>query len=235
VKICAGTAAMVAADPRVLARQAAAPDPYPPARLVNWHGDLLSAADLGVGETYLFHYPYVSTPCFLLDLGEPLEPVDLATESGETYTWPGGVGPRRSIVAFSAICSHRMTHPAPSVSFINYRGGPVRYLDKAEQPQTGEGVIYCCSEKSVFDPRRGAQVLGGPAPQPLACVVLDYDERTGALTATGTAGAALFEPFFKKFGFRLMLAHGAGYRESVGASSTTEPLADYTDNQVLCG
>jgi Rieske Fe-S protein len=235
VKLCAGTAAMVAADPRMLAPRAAAAEPYPAARLVDRQGADIGAGELAVGEAYLFHYPYVSTPCFLLDLGEPLAPVELETERGAPYTWPGGVGPRRSIVAFSAICSHRMTHPAGAVSFINYRDETVRYLDKTEQPRTGERVIYCCSEKSVFDPARGARVLGGPAPQPLATVLLDYDPDSGALWATGTAGAALFEPFFEKFGFRLMLSHGKGFRDPVGESTRTERLADYTDNQVFCG
>ncbi len=213
----------------------ATPHARTPARLVGRGQRPLTTAELVPDEAYVFHYPYVSTPCFLLDLGEPLEPAELRTEDGQVYTWPGGVGPRRSIVAFSAICSHRMSHPAPSVSFINYREERVRYLDKAEQERTEAGVIYCCSERSVFDPRHGARVLGGPAPQPLAAVTLAYHEDGDGLTATGTAGGALFERFFERFGMRLMLSHGPRYQEPVGEWSRVRPAADFSSNQMRCG
>ena len=206
-----------------------------PVRLVDPRGRPLTAGELRTGQAYLFHYPYRSTPCFLIDLGEPVEPVKLTTEDGRAYTWQGGVGPGRSIVAFSAICSHRMTHPAPSVSFINYREGQVSYRDKADAAQTATGVIYCCSEKSVFDPARGAQVLGGPAPQPLATILLEHDPASDGLTAAGTAGGALFERFFRKFGTRLMLTHGARYRAPVTGATPARPLAAYSANQVFCG
>ncbi len=85
----------------------ATPTARAPARLVGRGERPLTTAELVPDEAYVFHYPYVSTPCFLLDLGEPLDAAELRTENGRTYTWPGGVGPRRSVVAFSAICSHR--------------------------------------------------------------------------------------------------------------------------------
>ena len=47
--------------------------------------------------------------------------VELKTENGSTYEWPGGVGAQRGIVAYSAICSHRLTYPTRQISFISYR------------------------------------------------------------------------------------------------------------------
>ena len=235
VRLCAGAAALAAADPRMLAAGARAAEARAPARLVHPDGRPLDARTLEPGVAYLFHYPYVSTPCFLLDLGEPLEPVELETEDGEPYTWRGGVGPEASIVAFSAICSHRMTHPAPSVSFINYRERPVRYTDKQERPRVHERVIHCCSEKSVFDPTRGARVLGGPAPQPLASVLLDYEASDGALAASGTLGGTLFERFLEEFGFRLTLTYGSDFGARIGEETAVQPLTEFTAQQVFCG
>ncbi len=167
----------------------------------------ITAESLTPATTYVFEYPYRVTPCFLLDLGEPVEGGNgLRTEDGGTYVWEGGVGPRRSIVAFAAICAHRLTYPAHSVTFINYRRGPVPYLDAEERPATGEHVIYCCSERSVYDVRSGARVLGGPARQPLAAIVLEESPQ-GALFAVGTLGGELYDEFFRRFGFQLALEY----------------------------
>ncbi len=161
----------------------------------------LAVDELVPGRNYIFTYPYVSTPCFLLDLGEPLtQPVTLTTRQGRSYRWQGGVGPNRSIVAFSAICPHRMTHPARSVNFISYRQAP--------SGAPGEGIIKCCSENSRFDPRQGARVLSGPAPEPLAAIALDYDPRSGGLAATGAYGGLLFQRFLAQFEGRLALDYG---------------------------
>jgi ABC-type glycerol-3-phosphate transport system substrate-binding protein len=69
-------------------------------------------------------------------------------------------------------------------------------------------VIHCCADHSVYDPASGARVLAGPAPQPLAAVLLDYDPATDELTALGTVGAEQFDAFFKKYEFKLAMEHG---------------------------
>ena len=171
LKLCAATGALVAARPELLGRQARASTPLPASRLVDTGGRPLDPDSLEVGESYVFHYPFVTTPCFLINLGKPVGPVDgLKTEDGQQYRWPGGAGPRRSVVAFSAICAHKMSYPTKTVSFINYRSDPVKFVDGGRQPAQREHVIYCCSEKSVYDPEDGARVLGGPAPQPLVAL-----------------------------------------------------------------
>lgn len=234
VKLCASLVALAGASPTLLAASDAVARRYPSARLVDDKGRPITPKSLNVGENYLFHYPYVSTPCFLLDLGKPTrEKATLTTESGERYEWPGGVGPKRSIVAYSAICAHKMSHPAREVSFINYRHEPVRYTDGKQSARRSQ-VIYCCSEKSVYDPLDGARVLSGPAKQPLAAILLEQAP-DGGLAAVGTYGGEMFDRFFREFGFRLALELGTGdIRAEVRDTATVVPLADYCRTQVLC-
>ncbi|MEE8365855.1 MAG: hypothetical protein V3R76_08715 [Gammaproteobacteria bacterium] len=194
-------------------------------------------SSLEVGETYLFHYPFVTTPCFLIDLGRPVKVGrNLETRDGERYRWPGGAGPNRSVVAFSAICAHKMSHPAPSVSFINYRHEAVSFRNSGDEVVQGAGVIYCCSEKSVYDPARGARVLGGPAPQPLAAIVLDYDASEDTFYATATLGGEMFDNYFQAFGDRLILDHARlDIRRASSGTTDLMRLRDYSANQIMCG
>jgi len=234
MRICLSAVALVTATPRVLAEPRGV-HRYQRARLRDMRNRPILASGLTVGETYVFHYPHVSTPCFLIDLGKSVETdMRLRTEDGETYRWPGGIGPNRSIVAFSAICAHRMSHPAREVSFINYRHRPVVFSDSEQRRVERSQVIYCCSEKSVYDPLRGARVLAGPARQPLAAILLEHGE-DGTLSAVGTCGGELFERFFREFGARLELEYRTpDIRRLVDGSTTVMPLAEFSQNQVAC-
>jgi Rieske Fe-S protein len=233
VRLCASAVALVSASPALLATGAPL-HRYQRVRLVNDREHPVTAADLGVGETYLFHYPYVSTPCFLINLGKPAEGAWLQTEDGKRYHWDGGVGPQRTVVAFSAICAHKMTHPAREVSFINYRHEAVTFEDAAKRKSQRAQVIYCCSEKSVYDPADGARVLGGPAKQPLAAILLEQDS-DDSLYAAGTTGGELFDKFFREFTFRLALElRTRDVRRLVRDTALVTPIADYCRNQVLC-
>jgi len=170
VRSCAALMAL-SLHSRARAGQFKKKNPYQRTGLVDHHNRPFKVSGLAVGETYIFHYPYISTPCFLINFGQGVAAGDpLKTESGDKYEWPGGVGPQRSVVAFSAICAHKMTHPAKSVSFINYRPGQINYINSHHESTEGSQLIYCCSERSVYDPRDGARVLGGPARQPLAAI-----------------------------------------------------------------
>src|SRR5258708_23602962 len=100
----------------------ATPRLYSRAQLLDESGRPLRARSLAAGRNFIFHYPFAGTPCFLLNLGRPTKPVArLKTASEETYEWPGGVGADHSIVAYSAICAHRLTYPTREISFISYR------------------------------------------------------------------------------------------------------------------
>lgn len=237
VKLCMSAVAGVSVSPELLAHGDQKLQKYARVELVQPDTrERVRVSSLKVGEPYLFHYPFVTTPCFLINLGRPVNVErNLETRKGERYRWPGGIGPRHSIVAFSAICAHKMSHPAPSVSFINYRHGTVNFLDSGDEIVQGQGVIYCCSEKSVYDPARGARVLGGPAPQPLAAIALDYDESEDSIYATATIGGEMFENYFKTFAQRLVLEHARMdiRRASMGSTELVR-AQDFSANQVLC-
>jgi len=144
-------------------------------------------------RNFIFHYPFAGTPCFLLNLGKPTKPsAQLKTRDEQTYEWPGGVGAGHSIVAYSAICAHRLTYPTREISFISYRG------EKSAGSRFAQ-VIHCCSEHSQYDPAEGAKVLAGPAPQPLAAILLEHDPTSDGLFAVGTWAGSCFNEFFSKY------------------------------------
>ena len=203
---------------------------YSRARLVQDGKEPVRASRLAVGRNYIFHYPFEGTPCFLINLGRPTgQKVALRTEAGASYEWPGGVGPQRGIVAYSAICSHRMTYPTRQISFISYR-------DRASaSPVSRPNTIHCCSEHSQYDPASGARVLQGPAPQPLSAVLLEHDAAGDALYAVGTLGGELFEAFFAKYELRLELDYGSGRaRRRAGEETLVTELASFCKQQVRC-
>jgi arsenite oxidase small subunit len=201
---------------------------YARARLLDGNGEPLKAAKLARRTNYVFHYPYAGTPCFLLRLGQPVTaPVTLQREDGAAYAWNGGVGPGRSVVAFSAICAHKLAYPTREVSFIRYQA--------EKSAQSAADVIHCCAEHSVYDPARGARVLSGPAPQPLAAILLEYDASTDGLWALGTVGAEQFDAFFGKYDFKLALEHGQGKaRRPVGDATVVRELDRYCRQTIQC-
>lgn len=227
--------AAAAADPVAQAQRArAAPAPStkprsgPRARLLGADGRPLKAASIPPRRALVFPYPFVGTPAFLIDLGRPTQrSVALQTHDEERYTWDGGVGPQRSIVAFSAICAHRMAYPTRQISFIDYRDEPSAVTHRAQ-------VIHCCSEHSEYDPAAGARVLSGPATQPLAAIVLEHDAADDTLQAVGTRGGELFDAFFDQFAMQLALEHGGAEHRSVGESTTAVPIERYCRQLIRC-
>lgn len=200
---------------------------YERARLTDVHGKPLRARDLVAETNYVFQYPYVATPCFLLKLRRPVVAATLKREDGAAYAWSGGVGADRTIVAFSAICAHKLAYPTRDVSFIRYQ--------KERSTTSGGAVIHCCADHSVYDPAQGARVVAGPAPQPLAAIVLDYDPATDALAAVGTVGAEQFDAFFQKYEAKLGFEYGNGQaRAPVGPASVVRELAAYAKTTIQC-
>ncbi len=128
-----------------------------------------------------------------------------------------------------------MSHPAPSVNFINYRHNDTRFRNSQDEIEQRPGLIYCCSEKSVYDPANGGKVLGGPAPQPLAAIELEYDPADDAFYATATIGGDMFDRYFRKFHDRLVLQHGRiDIDSALQGSSELMRLSDYTQHAVSC-
>ena len=140
IHLCAGAAASVSASSAALlsgcrgetneqtaeeaTEETTAYTAHQRVRLLDADGGALTASRLAVNEEYLFFYPYVSTPCFLLRLEKPPAAAKLQTAAGDHYRWPGGAGSASegaSVVAFAAICAHKLSYPSKPVSFIGYR------------------------------------------------------------------------------------------------------------------
>jgi arsenite oxidase small subunit len=79
----------------------------------------------------------------------------------------GGVGPDLDIVAFSTLCTHM--------------GCPVSFDAKS-------GCFKCPCHYSTFDAEKGGQMICGQATEDLPRVVLQYDPRSGNLTAVAVEG-----------------------------------------------
>jgi Rieske Fe-S protein len=202
---------------------------YGRTRLVTATGNPLKASSLVTGENYLFHYPFAGTPCFLLRLTHAATPLNLTDAKDKTYRWNGGVGHDNTIVAFAAICSHQLTRVSKRNSFINY------YHNKPSEIAARRDVISCCAHHSVFDPAAGANVLHGPAPQPLTAIVLEYDQRTDALFAVGTQGPEYYDDYFKAYRRELIEEFGRGVSHTrVNGTAPVHRLADYTAVQIRC-
>jgi Rieske Fe-S protein len=227
VKLCAA-AASAPALPTAAQAQGLSARTYRRAMLVDDKGAPVRPAALRAGRNYVFDYPFSSTPCFLLRLDRPAPGgIDLKTESGRAYRWEGGVGAERNIVAYSAICAHKLTYPTRQVSFIGYRDSP--------SPVAGKGkVITCCSDRSVYDPSAGAKVVSGPAPQPLATILLEHDASADAIYALGTFGGEMFAEFFRKFEFRLQLELGGRARAEVDRTTVVRELESYSSQWAQC-
>lgn len=79
----------------------------------------------------------------------------------------GGVGPDGDIVAYSTMCTHM--------------GCPVVY-----DPTTK--VFKCPCHFSMFDAEKAGQMITGQATENLPRVRLQYDEKTGTVSAVGMEG-----------------------------------------------
>jgi Rieske Fe-S protein len=210
------------------AQGAAKPRFYGRARLVDSAARPLKSKALPVGRNLIFHYPFAGTPCFLLNLGKATrQAVTLKTADARNYEWTGGTGASGGVVAYSAICAHKLTYPTRDISFISYR--------EAKSPGNRFGeVIHCCSEHSQYDPADGARVLAGPAPQPLAAILIDYDRAADELYAVGTLGGEMFDDFFAKYEFKLAIEHAGRAKSAVEGACTVSELERYCRQQVKC-
>lgn len=183
---------------------------YQASILSDAQGRALRASTIKPLTNYVFHYPFVATPCLLIDMGRDV----------------GGVGKTKSIVAFSAICSHKLAYPAKEVSFI-------RFQAKASTRSEAER-IHCCADHSVYDPAQSAKVVAGPAPAPLAAIALEYDPKTDQIRASGTAGVEQFAAFFAKYDFKLGMEHGGKQKNAVAVSTHLQELTNYCRNVAQC-
>jgi hypothetical protein len=116
-------------------------------------------------------------------------------------------------------------YPTTTISFIGLRSG-----GRGEPAH----VIHCCGDNSRYDPLQGGRVIDGPAPQPLAAVVLEWDAGTDQLHAVGTRGGEMFDAFFQKYATKLELETGSSRRKPSGAAVVVEPAASYSRQWRSC-
>lgn len=101
-----------------------------------------------------FNYPDENSPAILLDMGKPV------------YM---GVGPKNSIVAYSALCQHM--------------GCPVNFDSKSK-------LLVCPCHISIYDPARGGMCVEGPATSRLPRILLKV-KRDG-LYAVGVSQGIIY-------------------------------------------
>ena len=213
IKLCSSLTVLLGARPDLLWGGGATQTDYKRVELVDGAGQPFKAGAMTGNESFIFHYPYQSTPALLIDLGRKVE---------------GGTGPSGGIVAFSAICTHQFSYPTASLSAINYHPGKSSTADR-------EQAISCCLHGSAFDPGQAGKVLAGPAPKPLTVIVLDYDASKESLTAIGTRGADIYPDFFRAFKRELRDQYGrSGYKQETEGNTKVVSAAEYSAQHVKC-
>ena len=86
----------------------------------------------------------------------------------------------------------------------------------------------------MYDPFIGAKVISGPAPQPLASVLLEHDAKTDELYAVGIFGGEKFNDFFQKYDFKLSMEMGSTAKEVVTLTTKLSDLAAYSTQTAQC-
>lgn len=197
------------------------------ALLVDADGEPFMLSSLEPHVPYIFHYPFASTPNFLVNLGVEIEPVEITMPDDSTYEWGGGIGPDKSIVAYSSICPHTYSYPSTKVGIVNYRA-------PNEETEIGPRIA-CCAHMSTFDPSQGGAVTGGPAPHAIAAINLAYDEEADTATAIGILGNAHYDKFFSQ--------HRATLKDEFGSSAKAKaevetavviPYAEHSAIDIPC-
>ena len=229
LKVVSATGMMIAMNPSSISQVLMADDgrlykSYARVQLLNDEGLPLTEAMLEASENYVFNYPYAGTTTLLINLpNESAKDVSLKDEFGQKYVWKGGVGSRRTIVAYSGICPHQLTHINKNDSFISYRKKGERF----------EGHVVCDGHTSVYDPKHGCKVMKGKAAQPMASIVLEVgDDNT--LYAVGVLGPDKYHEFFKSFRRELKEQFGSkrNAKKEVESTAVAMRLSAYTQEVI---
>ncbi|AEA13537.1 Rieske (2Fe-2S) domain protein [Thermoproteus uzoniensis 768-20] len=168
---------------------------FPRLLLVDENGNPIKASQLPVNAQptiAIFPYPLSNEPNFLLNLGdENNQPVEVPPttvvipQNGVKYQFPGGVGPHKSIVAFSALCQH-LGCTFPELTF--YPPGHKAFTALGPKDR----VLNCSCHGSTYDPYLGGAVVTGPTVRPLPAVVLEWDPNTDYLYAVKMVGPVIY-------------------------------------------
>lgn len=110
-------------------------------------------AELSRAKPIAFSFPN-EEPALLLDAGKPV---------------PGGIGPNKSIVAYSTLCQHM--------------GCPLEFEDASQE-------FVCPCHASRFDPARSGMATEGPSPRGLPRIELTIQH--GEIYAVGIASGQVY-------------------------------------------
>ncbi|ABW02755.1 Rieske 2Fe-2S domain-containing protein [Caldivirga maquilingensis] len=170
---------------------------FPRLLLVDENGNPVKASQIPVNTQVIlsFPYPLSNEPNMLLNLGDSSgRPVEVppttvvVPQTGASYEFPGGVGPYKSIVAYSGICQH-LGCQMPLMSFYPNASN---CQPAATSAGNLKGVIHCLCHGSTYDPYKGGAVVTGPTVRPLPAVVLEWDSSTDELYAVKMIGPVIY-------------------------------------------
>jgi len=229
LKLSGTTAMAVAVAPSLVTQKLYAEDgslfqTFDKVQLKDAEGNALKASSLVKEENYFFMYPYAATPALMIDLLESTDKdIKLKAEDGTEYIFKGGAGSKGTIVAFSAICAHQLTHPQKSMSMFQYVPSTGKTL-ASEKP----GVFVCSSHLAAYDPKQGGKRIGGPANQGLAQIVLEIDADDN-IWAVAVLGPDKFQEFFDAFKQEHKAEFGRrGAKKLVATEAKVVPLTKYS-------
>lgn len=229
LRLSATSAMAVAVAPSLITQKLYAEDgslfqTFEKVQLKDAEGNPMRSAALAVEENYIFNYPHAATPSIMVNMATPAEKeIKLKAENGTEYVFRGGTGAKGTIIAYSAICPHQLTYPKKSMSMFQYVGekGKTLAYDKG-------GVFVCTSHLSAFEPHQGGKVVGGPANQGLASIILEIDDDDN-IWAVAVLGPVKFQEFFDAFKQDLKAEYGRrGAKKLVKTEATVKALKDYT-------
>jgi Rieske Fe-S protein len=202
---------------------------YEKVQLKDADGKPLKASALEQEINYICNYPYAGTPALVLNLKTaPTKDVKLKSEKGEEYIFKGGVGSKGTIVAYSAICAHQLTYPKPSMSMFNYVAEGAKTIAYSEG-----GVLVCTSHLAAYDPKQGGKIVGGPAKEGVAQIVLEVD-KDDHIWAVAVLGPARFEAFFDAYKSELKAIYGRrGAKKLVKSEAKVQKLKNFTKEMII--
>ena len=229
LRLSATSAMAVAVAPSLITQKLYAEDgslfqTFEKVQLKDAEGNPLKSKALVVEENYVFMYPHAATPAIMVDLPAPTETnIKLKAEDGTEYVYKGGAGAKGTLVAYSAICAHQLTYPTAAMSMFQYVPSTGKTL-AYEKP----GVFVCSSHLAAYDPRQGGKVVGGPAKQGLASIILEIDAEDN-IWAVAVLGPNKFQAFFDAFKQDLRKDYGRrGAKKLVKEETKVQPLKNFS-------
>ena len=229
LRLSATSAMAVAIAPSLITQKLYAEDgslfqTFEKVQLKDAEGNPLKSKALVAEENYVFMYPYAGTPAIMVDLPAATEKdIKLKAEDGTEYVYKGGAGAKGTLVAFSAICAHQLTHPTAAMTMFQYvpTTGQTLAYDKP-------GVFVCSSHLAAYDPKQGGKVVGGPANQGLASIILEIDAEDN-IWAVAVLGPVKFQDFFDAFKQELKKVYGRkGAKKLTKDEAKVQPLKNFS-------